>query len=453
MIKKMLHFLRTCVRNFFKSEQEAQSFETALSYNMENAISTWAAMYTGSGSRTANGVSLGLPAAISAEFARLATLEAQIKFTGERGAFLMKTMAPILQDLRRYTEYACALGGCVFKPYVANGNVLVDFVQADNFVPTAFNASGNMTGAVFCDQLLKDGGVYTRLEYHNLNGDVYTVENKAFYSSSGTDLGRPVNLTDVTAWRGIAPFAKFENVKFPLFAYLRVPGANNIDMQSPLGVSVFGRAVELINNANEQYARLLWEFEGGELAVDAAQDVLMGLLEDAPRMPKGKERLFRQLSSSDSDFYRVFSPQLRDESLINGLDLMLKRIEFNCSLAYGTLSDPQNTDKTAEEIRASKQRSYAAVRDMQTSIQNCLTQLADVICVYADMYKLTPSGKYKAGYKWDDSIVADEVTEREQMRQDCINGAAQWWEYRAKFYGEDEATARKKTPQKEVPQI
>ncbi len=187
----------------------------------------------------------------------------------------------------------------------------------------------------------------------------------------------------------------------------------------------------------------MWEFEGGELAVDAAQDVLMGLSQDTPKLPKGKQRLFRQLASSDSDFYKVFAPQLRDESIINGLDFMLKRIEFNCSLAYGTLSDPQNTDKTAEEIRASKQRSFAAVRDLQRALQTCLTNLANIVCVYADLYKLTPSGTYSAVYKWDDSIITNENEEREQMRVDCINGAAQWWEYRMRFYGEDEKTAKK----------
>ncbi len=446
MFSRMLNFLRTCVRNFFTQQGEASGGE-ALSNLMESAISTWASMYEGGTSRAAGGANLGLPASISAEFARIATLEANIKFTGSRGEFLNKTMRPVLQNLRRYTEYACALGGCVFKPYVAGGAVHIDFVQADCFVPTGFDSSGRMTSAVFCDQIAKDGAIYTRLEHHNFAKGTYTVENKAFFSGNKTNLGKQINLTDVAEWADIAAFVKFENVKEPLFSYLRVPGANNVDRHSPLGVSVFGRAMGLIQNANEQYARLLWEFEGGELAVDAAQDVLMGINDDAPKLPKGKQRLFRQLASSDSDFYKVFAPNLRDESIINGLDLMLKRIEFNCSLAYGTLSDPQNTDKTAEEIRASKQRSYAAVRDLQTALQNSLSQLASIVCTYADLYKLAPTGTYGASFKWDDSIVADEVTEREQMRQDCLNGAAQWWEYRVRFYGEDEGTARKNVPQ------
>ena len=38
------------------------------------------------------------------------------------------------------------------------------------------------------------------------------------------------------------------------------------DMYAP---EVYARAAELIKQADEQYSRLLWEFEGSELAIDA----------------------------------------------------------------------------------------------------------------------------------------------------------------------------------------
>ncbi len=446
MFYKMLNFLRTCVRYFLYSEDDAKMLDASLSGKMENAISLWASLYSGNHFKAAKLPDLGIATAVCSEFARLATIEAHIKINGPRSNFINDALLPIITNLRSYTEYACALGGGVFKPYVAGGKIYIDFVQADCFIPTAFDNSQRMTGAVFCDQMSVGNLVYTRLEHHNLAGNTYTIENKAFCSKDGTSLGNPIKLSDVTAWAGIAPHTEIKNVSYPLFAYLRIPGANNIDRHSPLGVSVFGRACELILNANEQYSRLLWEFEGGELAIDAAQDVLMGLNDDAPRLPKGKQRLFRSLASTDSDFYNVYAPTLRDKSLENGLDIILKRIEFNCSLAYGTLSNPQNTDKTAEEIKASKQRSYAAVKDLQNALQTCITQLCEIVNTYADLYKLTPKGKYNIAFKWDDSIINDESYEREQMRSDCQSGAAHWYEYRMRFYGEDEQTAKAHVP-------
>ena len=95
-------------------------------------------------------------------------------------------------------------------------------------------------------------------------------------------------------------------------------------------------------------------------------------------LPPRSKRLFRELAidqGQSGDLYKVFNPAIRDTSLFNGLDKLLKRIEFGCNLAYGTLSDPQAVDKTAEEIRSSKQRSYSAVCDVQRALQSALEHL------------------------------------------------------------------------------
>lgn len=75
-------------------------------------------------------------------------------------------------------------------------------------------------------------------------------------------------------WAGIDPYIVINDVDRPLFAFWKVPFANHIESDSPLGVSVYSRAVKLLNEADLQWDRYLWEFEGGELAVDAGEEVL-----------------------------------------------------------------------------------------------------------------------------------------------------------------------------------
>ncbi len=449
MFEKMLGFLHKYVKRVFANGVISES--VAISDNMENAIELWAQMYEKGGPWVRPGSpSLGIAAAVANEFARLITIEAKVKFSGTKADFMQSAFAPLLYNLRNYTEYACALGGGVFKPFVQDNKVHIEFIQADNFIPLQFDAAKRMTSAVFCSQLKKDNGVYTRLERHEYKEGIYKIDNRAFYCTNSNlkqgQLGAEINLSDVKEWEKIPPSVQIKGVKAPLFSYLRMPGANNADRRSALGVSVYARAQKLIRDADMQYSRLIWEFEGGELAIDAAADVLRqsGDNSENYKMPKGKERLFRSLSADDADFYKVFSPQLRDESLKNGLEIMLKRIEFNCALAYGTLSDPVAVHKTAEEIRAGKQRSYATVKDMQGALETSLIQLAEAVSIIADLYKLTKPGNYDIAFDWDDSIVANENYEREQMRQDCLDGAAEFWEYRMKFYAEDEATAKKR---------
>lgn len=55
--------------------------------------------------------------------------------------------------------------------------------------------------------------------------------------------------------------------------------------------------------------------------------------------------------SKDGKFFEQFEPSFRDEPLYRGLQNILKQIEFQVGLSYGTLSDPQSVEKTATEIQ------------------------------------------------------------------------------------------------------
>ena len=48
---------------------------------------------------------------------------------------------------------------------------------------------------------------------------------------------------------------------------------------------------------------------------------------------------------------------------------------------------------------------------------------------------------------FDDSIIEDKVSERQQDRQDVAMGVMPLWEYRVKWYGEDEETAKSMIPE------
>ena len=71
----------------------------------------------------------------------------------------------------------------------------------------------------------------------------YIIRNYAFVSDNSDNIGRRISLTDVPEWADLQEEVSIGNAKRPLFSYFKMPGANNIDSGSPLGVSVFARAV------------------------------------------------------------------------------------------------------------------------------------------------------------------------------------------------------------------
>lgn len=416
--EKMLQWIRQKLREFISDGTS----DVQISAAMENKIGEWTKGYL---QRIGQNSLLELPAAISSEFARLITLEMVSKLSGSsRADYLNTQYKRFLGGLQNQVEYACAKGGMVFKPYVAGRKIIVDCVQGDCFYPTAFNSSKELVGAVFVEQIVRSGAIYTRLESHDFRPNRYRITNRAYRSKNDASLGTEIALADVAEWADIAPQAEFTGLARPLFAYFKIPSANNIDTSSPLGVSVFSRALPLIDEAEKQFARLLWEFQSGERAIYVSETALKHSPDGSVQMPKMYERLIRTFDfGNDSDgAFHDFSPAFRDQSTINGFNAILRRIEFNCHLAYGTLSDVQQTDKTAEEVRASKQRSFSAVAAIQQALQTALEQLIYAMNVMCDIYHLAPNGKVDAAFEWDDSLVTDremEFAQRMQLQSQC----------------------------------
>ena len=152
------------------------------------------------------------------------------------------------------------------------------------------------------------------------------------------------------------------------------------------------------------------------------------------------------MNLSEEDKWNVFSPEIRDTSLFNGLNNILKKIEFNCGLAYGTLSDLQETDKTATEIKASKQRSYSTVKDIQNNLENALIDLVSVMDIVSKIYKLSNNTSYDMSFNFDDSLILDKDLELASMLGDVSAGILRPEIYLAKKYGVSEEEALKMMP-------
>ena len=348
-----------------------------------------------------NSGKLALPKVISSELARLVALEFKSDIEGsKRAEFLSGEYKRFIPKIREACEDACSFGGVVLKPYVSGGRILVTCVTPDRFVPTEIGADGEILSGVFIDRMTMGGKVYTRLESHSFVGSEYAIENKCFISDRIGNCGREIPLATVEKWRDIKPRVTISGLKKPLFSYFKIP-SNTTDL--PLGEAVFARAIPLISDAEEQYGRLLWEFESGERALYVDEAAIRQNDEGKKSLPD--KRLYRLINQEN--LFSDWTPEIRDAAIINGLDEILRRIEFNSGLAYGTLSKVQANDKTAEEIRSSKQRSYAKVCEIQNALKSALLDLISAMDALCDLYMLSEKGEYAVSFEFDDSIIAD----------------------------------------------
>ena len=494
--------------------EQALHVAPAISSQMEEAIRIWADMYENkapwlkepSASDPERVVSLGIPAMIASEKARTALLEFSSDITApmkdvevpnpefkepepdvlgniipsaqpptivekqpvgstERADYLNKQYKKLKKKLRKQFEYAIAKGGMVFKPYPVQGidgtwNFNFDFIQADNFYPLAFDSNDNITQAAFIQTVIEGQFVYRRLEYHKWENKQVQIVNKCFKSTNnqtqgdinGMDLGQEVALTKVSQWKDMQPTVTVGPVDQPLFAYFRMPQANNIDTSSPLGVSGFSRAKSLIKDADEQYSRLLWEYEAGEMAIDVDRDALNfiegGTDRDGHRVQghsvvgRKQQRLYRKVDLGESNTFEPHNPTLRDMSYNTGLNTILMRIEDACEISRGSLSDAAIEAKTATELKILKQRTYSANKDNQEALQDTLDEIIYIMNVYCDLYGITPAGEYEVSYEWDDSLLVDVDTELGKRITLQQNGLASKVENRMWYFGETEEQAK-----------
>ena len=435
-----------------------------ISDKMRMAIEKWEKMYREESEWLNENIhSLGLPSLIASEKARMATLEMEVKVTGEseRADFLNASFWPILNTLRKNLEYGIALGGFVIKPYIVKGpdnkyKFKFNYVRASNFYPLAFSADGELTSAAFVDRLIKGDKIYSKFEIHVLEGNRVTVTNRVFVTKNNTQsvtglqnnvLGEETTLASIPEWSNIEPQVTIDNVDTLLFAYYKNPEANTIDLDSPLGVSGFSRATGLIRKADEQYSNLLWEFEGGQLAVDVDRTALNPMRDANGKekivLPKLQDRLFRRnLDLGEDDMYNVFSPELRDVSILNGLNAIFVRIEDVCALSRGTISDVAISEaRTATELKILKQRAYSANEDIQKELERVLHHVFKIMDIYCDLYTIVEKGEYEVSFNWDDSILVDKDAERQIDMLDVDKGLMSKVEYRVKWKGETEQQA------------
>ena len=232
-----------------------------------------------------------------------------------------------------------------------------------------------------------------------------------------------------------------------------MPDANTVDPHSPLGVSGFARAEKLIREADLQYSRLLWEYQGGEMAIDIDRDALKFTTDSAgntsSQMQMLQNRLYRTVDLGESNTYQVFAPALRDNSMINGLNTILMRIEDVVALSRGTISEVAAEARTATEIRVLKQRSYMSNCEIQKSLENALKDVIYSMDVYCTVYNIVGDikkkgekidtskiGKYDVSFTWDDSILVDVDTELNKRMTLLNAGLTSKQEVRMWYYGE-----------------
>lgn len=389
--------------------------------------------------------------AICSEVARLTTLGIGIHIDGSRKAdYLQAQIDRIYFQLREWVEYGCAFGTIILKP---DGDG-VSLYTPGQFEITA-QQHGKVTGAVFINTAVSEDEetYYTRLEYHRyINGDVYAISNKCYTGKSANEMRQRVGI-EVTPWADMDEEVTISDLERPLFAVLRTPHANEIEIGSVLSLPIFSDAIEELKDLDIAYSRNAKEIDDSRRIVLADDTLIAGgdgyKVSQTTAMAQrtaesiGLPDMVRMVHGNGADeVYHEINPTLNTDERVKGINALLSQIGYKIGFANGYFVFNENTGiQTATGVEADQQRTIQFVKDVRDKLESCLDDLIYAMSAWADLYETVLPGEYEVTYDFGD-VTYNREEDRARWYGYVVAGKIPFWYYLTKFEGMTEEDAK-----------
>jgi A118 family predicted phage portal protein len=399
-----------------------------------NQIDVWKALYSGyhkdfhdvkyhtiNGTRTRRMATLNMPKVVSQELATLIfnekceinisdqEFEKNVKEVFRRNSFY--------RQFQHYLEYSFALGGAVIKAYADESGIRLGYVTADCFIPLSWDNSGIHEG-VFVSVIRRQNKKYTHLEWHVWEGAEYVIRNE-LYESSGEDLGVRVPLD--TLFPNLEEEVRIQNLKRPLFVYIKPNTANNIDPTIPLGISIYANALDTLKSLDIAFDSFQREFRLGRKRIlvpaSAIKTVIDPQTGQMHRYFDANDEVYEAFNlEQDSNEIKDISVDLRIEEHINAINAMLNLLAMQIGFSAGSFTFDGQGVKTATEVVSENSKTFRTKQSHEIIIEAAIQELVDVIGQVAELYEFfSVPDEYKVTVTFDDSVAQDK------------NADAQYW--------------------------
>lgn len=302
------------------------------------------------------------------------------------------------KNFERYLESCLALGGLAMRPYVDDGRVRVSFVQAPVFLPLQSNTQ-DVSSAAIVTKTIKASGqkniYYTLIEFHEWGKDgQYHISNELYLSENSEIVGIRVPLSDI--YDDLEEEVALEGLTRPLFTYLKPPGMNNKDINSPLGLSIFDNAKSTIDFINTTYDEFKWEVKMGQRRVGVPENLTETRLvssDDGVKMVRrfdSEQNVYLRLSTNDMDGGQLMdlTTPIRAEDYIKSINEGLQLFEMLLGVSAGMFTFDGKSLKTATEVVSENSDTYQMRNSIVSLVEQSIKELVISICELASLYEL-----------------------------------------------------------------
>ncbi len=233
---------------------------------------------------------------------------------------------------------------------------------------------------------------------------------------------------------------------YPTFGIVRPAVTNTRVDMSPYGQSVFADAVDAVQAVDLTFDALINEIDLSKMRVFLS-DVLFDRSTDGNKtvtIPFVKQdcTVFRKVMSTE-DTIQEFAPALRTGSQIEAFRVALQMLGDLCGfgLQYFDVNYSRGYIKTATEASSDNSALMRNIRRHENGLKGAITGISHALLHMSRSFGEAIPEEGELRVQFDDSIVQDTAAEKEQdMREVGVTMGA--WEYRMRWYGEEESVAR-----------
>lgn len=333
-----------------------------------------------------------------------------------------------IREFQRYLEYTFALGGMVIKVYWDEG-IKLSYVTADCFIPIAWD-NKHITEGVFVNEISKGDKKYTLLEWHLIEVDEeeqrYVIKNELYESKNQGDLGVKVSLD--TLYPNLEEQVWIKDISRPIFVYFKPNTANNLDLYSPLGISIYANALDTLKSLDIAFDSFQREFILGKKRILVPNSAIRTVIDPQTGIPlryfDATDEVYEAMNFDDgAKQIQDISVELRVEEHTAAINALLNYVSMQVGFSAGAFSFDGQGVKTATEVVSENSKTFRTKQSHETIIEDGIRDLVDIIIGIADLYnEFDSTDDYEVTVTFDDSIAEDQTAEINKQVTLVMNG-------------------------------
>lgn len=345
--------------------------------------------------------SLGMAKMIAEDYANL-LLNEKVKITAD-SAFA-KQLDAILQDndffvrANNLLELAFAIGtGALVEYQGADGSPIIDFVPGVMVYPLKWDMQ-RITECAF-GSLIENGSddVTYYVQHHVLENGTYHIHN-TYLNKKGENIDLPKELeADVDT-----------KCTVPTFQIVRPNIVNSYSLYNPMGMSVYGNAVDLLKAVDLVYDAYVNEFSLGRTRMIIPSGIAkLVMQEDGTATLKfdPNDVVTYAYDSKDPNAKPEYiQPKLRADSFELGLQRNLNLLAKKCGLGNDRYQFDASGVKTATEVISEKSELYQSMKKHEILLRSALIGMGRALAQMCGHRDTTIT------IDFDDSIIEDRGT-------------------------------------------